>query len=372
MPKYNNKQWKIYIIAGEPSGDAIGASVLRELNKEHGVTITGVGGYQMAKEGLKSLFDIKKIAVGGIFEIIPHILRIIKLIKLTACDIVRHSPDVILTIDSPGFCFRVIKKIQKLRPQTKTIHLVAPSVWAWRPKRAKKLSKLYDELLTLFDFEPQYFQKYGLKTECVGHPLAEEIVGEITDSKDDVFLLIPGSRAQEIKTLLPIFLKFSDYYNSDESKPRRCIIPTLPHLIPLISKMIGIRNIEIVSEDAQKNELYHRASLAIAASGTATLQLALSGCPMIVCYKLNNFTYNIIKKVVKIKYISLVNIILDKEVVPELIQHACNVEMIHQAEKAIDIANQRYNFKILREKMKIEKKSPVSNIIKKIINLIIE
>jgi lipid-A-disaccharide synthase len=230
-----------------------------------------------------------------------------------------RAPSVVITIDSPGFCFSIAKIIRKKNPKIKLVHVVAPSVWAWRQKRAMKMAKIYDKLLTLFDFEPKYFLKYGLDTIFVGHPAVEKFHASNNDVKEDTLLLMPGSRSQEIKTLLPIFL---DSINS--IKAARIVIPTLKNLVPQIQSIIGVRKMEIVHDEAQKNELYKTAKLAIVASGTATLQLALSGCPMVVCYRLSNLTFSILKRMVKVKYISLVNIVLDRSAVPELIQCECN------------------------------------------------
>ena len=332
-----------YIIAGEPSGDFLGASVISAIKKQpEKLNICGVGGKLMEDEGFVSLFDIKEISVGGIVEIVPHILKIKKLIKQTVNDILEKKPDIVLTIDSPGFCFRVAKLVRRRNKNIKLMHLVAPSVWAWRPKRAKKIAKLYDHLLTLFDFEPQYFEKEGLKTTFVGHPAVEDF--SISEGeKPEIILLMPGSRAQEIKSLLPIFIESAKKLNAE-----KIVVPTLPHLIPLVKSLIGSNDISIETDEAAKKTLYKSAKVAIVASGTATLQLALSGCPMVVCYKLSNITYSIIKKMTKVKYISLVNIILNKPVVKELIQKDCNAENIVGAVLKIGDSNQMEEFSRLR------------------------
>jgi lipid-A-disaccharide synthase len=338
---------KIYIIAGEASGDFLGAGVIRELKKNlKDIEIIGVGGPLMDAEGLKkSLFDIKEISVGGLFEIIPHILKIKRLINKTVEDILETKPEVLLTIDSPGFSFRVTKMLRKQKTNIKMVHLVAPSVWAWRKGRAKKISKLYDELLTLFDFEPKYFIKHGLKATFVGHAAIEKF-DETEKQREDILLLMPGSRVQEIKSLLPIFVEASKTMSFS-----RIVIPTLKHLEPLINTIVGQKKIEIISEENEKIKLYQTAKLAIVASGTATLELALTGCPMIVCYKLSNITYKILKMLVKVKYISLVNIILNKAVVPELIQSDCNSHKILETFNNLDRKVQMSSFKQIRRRL---------------------
>lgn len=348
---------RLYIIAGEPSGDFLGSSVLHEL-KSSDFEISGIGGPLMEKEGLKSLFNIKEISIGGLIEVIPHIFHIKNLINKTIDDIIQKNPDILLTIDSPGFCFRVAKHIRKKKPNIKLIHLVAPSVWAWREGRAKSLAKLYDHLLTLFDFEPQYFTKYGLKTTFVGHP-AVEFFKETNQLKENTLLLLPGSRKQEIESLLPIFLKASEKLNFE-----KVLLPTLQNLIPVIEPIIrNYKNIKIISDEEEKIELYKTSKLAIVASGTATLQLALSGCPMIVCYKLSPVTYHMLKPFVRVDYISLVNLILNKAVVPELIQSECNEEKILNTLQNLNPEFQIKEFKKLRMKLKSNNICPSQKII---------
>ena len=344
----------IFIIAGEPSGDFLGASVVRIL-KEKNIEISGVGGKLMENAGMRSLFDIKEISVGGIVEIIPHILKIKKLIKKTADEILKCKPKVVLTIDSPGFCFRVAKIVRRKNPNIKIVHLVAPSVWAWRPKRAKHIAKLYDHLLTLFDFEPGYFEKEGLKTTFVGHPAIETFSFSDND-KDDTLLLMPGSRVQEIKSLLPIFVNVSKKLGV-----KNIVIPTLPHLLPLINSLAP--GIKTETDENKKREIYRTSKLAIIASGTASLQLALCGCPMVVCYKISNISYKIIKKLIKIRYISLVNIIFDKPIIPELIQDECNVDSIIKSIRSVDNKKQLGYFKDLHMRLQNGMNKPSEKIV---------
>ncbi len=334
---------KLYVIAGEPSGDYLGAKVISQINSLSEVKISGVGGELMRQSGLDSLIDIQQISIGGILEIVPQLFKIKRLINHVVADILQTNPDVLLTIDSPGFCFRIATLVRKRNPNIKLVHLVAPSVWAWRKKRAKKLAKLYDQLLTLFDFEPPYFQKYGLKTTFVGHVAIEEFEGNDA-TKQDALLILPGSRKQEIQMLLPIFMQSLKYFNFE-----RIVIPTLPHLEKLIKESVKGTNIEIISDEKQKIELFRRAKCAIVASGTATLQLALSGCPMVCCYRLSAPSYHIIKSMIKVKYISLVNIILNSPVIPELIQNECNATSIAKAIKTLDCKAQIACFRHIRQ-----------------------
>lgn len=347
---------KLYVIAGEPSGDYLGAKVISQINSLSRVKILGVGGELMQQAGLSSIVDIQQISIGGILEIVPKLFKIKRLINLVVSDILRTNPDVLLTIDSPGFCFRIAKLVRKRNPKIKLIHLVAPSVWAWRKNRAKKLAKLYDHLLTLFDFEPSYFLKYGLKTTFVGHVAIEEFK-ENNSPKQDILLILPGSRKQEIQMLLPIFMQSLKYLNFE-----RVVIPTLTHLEKLIKETTKDMNVEIISDEKQKVELFRCSKCAIVASGTATLQLALSGCPMVCCYRLSSLSYHIIKSIIKIKYISLVNILLNQPVIPELIQDECNAINIATAIKNLDLNEQISKFKDIRKHLRSEIVAPSQKI----------
>ncbi|MBQ8651562.1 MAG: lipid-A-disaccharide synthase [Alphaproteobacteria bacterium] len=337
---------QIYIIAGEPSGDCIGHEVIKSLHSLHPkINLKGIGGILMEEVGVKSLFDIKEIAIGGIVEVIPKALKIKKLIDLAICDIKKINPSVLLTIDSPGFCFRIAKKIKKELPNTKLIHIVAPSVWAWRKGRAKSIAKLYDCLLTLFDFEPRYFSKFGLDVRFIGHPAIQKF-NSTNNEKSNEILVMPGSRDQEVVKLLPVFIDAAR-----KIKANKIIIPTLPHLKKLIQSLTNGGDIIIVENEQEKLMYYRRAKLAIVASGTATLQLALSKCPMVVCYKIANITYKILRKLVRVKYISLVNIILNRRVVPELIQNDCTSEKIVMECNQLNFAEQIKNFSKLQKKI---------------------
>lgn len=355
---------KIYIIAGEPSGDMLGAEIVARLKQINGLEIIGIGGELMKNAGITSLIDIKEISVGGLFEVLRHIKRINNLINHTVEDILRRKPDLLFTIDSPGFCFRVAKLVRKKDPHIKLVHFVAPSVWAWRPRRAKNISKIYDHLLTLFDFEPKYFEKYGLATTFVGHPAIEQY-NFGADERKDLLLLMPGSRAQEIKTLLPIFIESLKYLNF-----QTVVIPTISSLKPLVEKFVGGREIKIISDEEQKKALFQEARCAVVASGTATLQLALSGCPMVVCYKLNSLSFHIIKFLAKVKFISLVNIIMNRSIVPELIQLDCTPKTIADIINSLNYSNQIKSFKLLKNKLQNGVYKPLDNIIATIFALL--
>ncbi len=322
---------KFYFVAGENSGDFIGAKIIKSIKRNNAdrndILFYGVGGPQMKEAGISSLFDFQQINLMGFFEVLPHIFRIKNLINKTVDDIISNNIDVLVTIDSPGFTFRVADKIRKLAPTIKLVHIVAPSVWAYKESRAKKYSKVYDKLLTLLPFEPPYFTKHGLSSEFIGYPALEqnfyvkskELRREFNIADNEKIIAItPGSRRSEISRHMPIIRKALDKL-------------ALTHKLTAIFVQpndLYIRHIDQYLVDAKFNFLFSTerlksfaiSDLAIAKSGTNTLEIAASSTPMIVGYKLNILTYLILKMFIKIKYANIINIISNKEVIPEYIQ----------------------------------------------------
>lgn len=324
----------IYIIAGEASGDFLGSHLIRSLYclKPH-LKIQGIGGSLMKKEGLESLFPMEKISLMGITEIVPHIPQLYKLIKLTIRDIVRSKPKVLVTIDSPGFCYRVAQSVKKLIPNLKIVHYVAPSVWAWRQNRAYKLSQFVDHLLTLFPFEPPYFLIHGLKTTFVGHPLTEQSLSveqgfrdRLKIPKNAVILnLLAGSRENEIKKLIPVFCK--TVQRLSKSLPHLFILaPTLPMFESLIETALLKTQLphRVITDPFDKYNSFRISDVALAASGTVSLELALANLPMVIAYKISFLTYWIAKFLIKINNVCLVNVLLNKRIIPEYLQRDCH------------------------------------------------
>lgn len=309
---------RIYIIAGEPSGDLLGARLLPYLERH---TLKGIGGDMMQRQGFHSLFSQEKISVMGIFEILPSLPCIYKCFRQTIKDIHLFKPDIILTIDSPGFCKRIIQKLRKQQFQSTFIHYVAPSVWAWRESRAKKWAELVDHMLCLFPFEPAYFEKYGLKSTFVGHPVTEWLLPKLL--KDNQLIVLPGSRVREIKQHAKIFGEAARIYQ--EKHPHVKIVwVTRPSLKALLQKIVPWA---IIDDDAQKkDQLFAASSLAIAASGTVTLELSYANVPMVMGYKISWFTEKCIKHLIKIPHACLVNILHNKAIVPEFLQKQCTAE----------------------------------------------
>lgn len=329
---------KLFIIAGEKSGDLLGSKILAKIDKKK-FAIEGIGGSLMEAAGLKSRFPMKELSVMGFFEILPRAFKLLQLINDTAKYIVETRQDIVLTIDSPGFCFRVMEKVKKLdkENQIKKVHFVAPSVWAYRKGRARKISKIYDRLFCILPFEPPYFEKYGLKTIFVGHPIFDKdsleysfnsgLVSYKEDSK--IISVTAGSRVNEVKKLLPIILKSIAMLNKKYGDFTYNFLAT-EDTYDIVAKAIrasSIKNTKIFTKQNDKNKSLEDSVLAIAKSGTNTLEIAASSTPMVVIYKFNgitNFIVRILRYFSNIKFANLINIISAKEVIPELILNRCN------------------------------------------------
>ncbi len=326
----------LYLIAGEASGDALGAGLMRELRAlRPEIHFAGIGGEAMQREGLKSLFPYSDLSIMGFSEIVPHIPKLLRHIRETVQDIAKKQPAAIVTIDSPGFNFSLAKALINF-PKTNgigRIHYVAPSVWAYKPSRAKKTAALFDMLLALLPFEPPFFEKEGLPTLFTGHP----VLWEVQKGDDAAFrarhtlavdtpllLLLPGSRAGEVKRHLPLFLKAS------ESLPRyKTIILASPQVKELIQNTVPSN--ALVIDIAEKQDAFAATTFALSKSGTITLELAAAGVPMIVAHKVSVLSAWLIRKMALIPYVSLVNIAVSKEIVPELLQERCTVPQIVKA-----------------------------------------
>ena len=334
---------KIYIIAGENSGDFIGGSLIKNLKNicQSKIDFVGIGGSFMESEGIKSLFPIYEINLIGFLEIIPHIFRLHKLIEKTVSDIIEKTPDLLITIDSPGFTYRVAKKIRNKNPNLKMIHIVAPSVWAYKPSRAEKYAKIYDHLFTLLPFEPPYFQKFGLNTSYIGHPILEQEFysnGDkerlrkefIVSESATIITVTPGSRKSEIIMNMPIICESLNIV-ARKYKDIEVIFVLLNNNYKNLIKSFLINSTFHFSFSYDRLKSYAVADIALAKSGTNTLEIAASNTPMIVMYKLNIMSYFFVKLFIKVKYVSLINIIAQEEIIPECIQSKCTAENISLA-----------------------------------------
>jgi len=327
---------KFYILAGEKSGDFIGGKIMQAINKLIDNTEwSGVGGDNMAKSDLESLFPMDQISLMGFFEVLPHIFKLKKLIDDTVCDILQKNPQIVITIDSPGFTFRVAKKIKKKAPHIKLVHVVAPSVWAYKPDRAKKYAQIYDHMLTLLPFEPQYFTVHNLPSICIGHPVLEqEFYKNSTALKEQmgitgnakIITVTAGSRKGEINRHMLIIREALDRLSTTH-KIKALFVQADESNFYAIEKFLIGANFDY-SFSTNRLKSFAISDCALAKSGTNTLEIAASGTPMIIGYKLNAMTFFFLKMMIKIKYACLINIISDKEIIPEYIQSAFNADNI--------------------------------------------
>lgn len=323
----------IYVIAGEHSGDQLGGALLEALHAQTDFTLSGIGGRHMQAQGLKSLFPIEDIAVIGIAEIIPHIFRLKRRIREVAEDIMQKKPDMVLSIDSPGFSFRVIDLLRgKKYTHGKYVHYVAQTVWAYRPRRAEKAARVLDALMTLFAFEVPYFTKYGLRTQWVGHQAAWNAVEKKEKSViKQRIVAFPGSRKGELKRHLPLFRKAAEELSRAH--------PGITMVMPLPAELYAYAESQsqnwpcpLTFRDAsQRKEAMATAEIALCKSGTISLECALSGTPMVITYKANPISAWVVRRTLQTQFVGLPNILLAHEAVPELIQEQATPSAIaHQ------------------------------------------
>ena len=330
MKNYNSPN--IYIVAGEPSGDILGDQLIKSLESKFNSPIfNGVGGERMQSNNFTSLFDMSDISIFGIFPVLRKLFFLMNKINDVVKDISQKKPDIIILIDSPDFNHRVAKKVKKYLPDVPIICYVAPTVWAWRQGRAKKMSEYFDYLLSVIPFEVNFFEKYGLKTSYVGHPFIEKVknINDITFSekydldKSKTIIFLPGSRKIEIERHSPVMVQAIEYLK-DQNSNLNILIATGQKQLNQIRDYF--KDIQIITDDYEKYSLFKKADFACAASGTVTLELGLTETPTIVIYKMDKLTWFFISKMVKVKFVSLVNLILGRESSKELLQDNFNKE----------------------------------------------
>lgn len=339
---------KVYLIAGELSGDKLGASLMQGLKTlyEGEIEFHGVGGPLMAAEGLASQFPMQELSVMGIAEVLPKYFHLKRRIRECAEAALALKPDVLITIDSPDFCLRVAKLVKEAA-NIRTVHYVAPSVWAWRPKRADKMARHIDQVLALLPFEPPYMEAAGMRCDFVGHPVVNEPVA--TDEEAHAFreqhglgdaplaLILPGSRKSEVTRLLPIFVPVMEALQ--QARPElRFVLPTTAPVAAIVNEQLATmahppvlldptgQDIEVFSR--QKRAAFKAADVALAASGTVSLELAASETPMVIAYDVSPISRMIFKRMLKIDTVTLANLITDTRIIPEHLTENCTVENI--------------------------------------------
>ena len=344
---------RVFILAGEPSGDKLGGALmagLKELRPD--VVFEGIGGVQMQAEGLTSRFDMNELSVMGLAEILPKYLHLKRRIAQTAEAVVAMQPDVLITIDSPDFSLRVAKLV-KARRNIRTVHYVAPTVWAWRPGRAAKMARHIDQVLALLPFEPPYMEAAGVRCDFVGHPVVAEPVADTADAESfradnglgqaPVLLVLPGSRRSEVARLGE---RFSDAVQRLKARhPDLKIV--VPAAAPVAEAVLALtadwpdtlvldpREGEYSAAMAQKRAAFRAADVALAASGTVSLELAAADTPMVIAYDMSPLSRLIIGRMLLVDTVTLVNLVSDTRVVPEFIGKSCTPKAIADGVSAV-------------------------------------
>ncbi|MES2588180.1 MAG: lipid-A-disaccharide synthase [Bacteroidota bacterium] len=351
---------KIYIIAGEASGDLHGSNLVKALkSQDENLSFRFWGGDLMQKEIGTPVKHIKELAFMGFIEVVSNLKTILNNIKFCKADILKFKPDALVLIDYPGFNLRIAEWAK--RQGIKVFYYISPQVWAWKQSRVFKIKKSVDHLYAILPFEEDFYKKFDYKVEYVGHPLLDAIeqYKSIPFSESDfrekhklsqkpIIAVLPGSRKQEIRVKLPLMLEAVKNYANYE-----ILIAGAPSLDEDFYKPFLIHsNIKIIHGSTY--DILNLAEAALVTSGTATLETALFNVPEVVCYKASSISYQIAKKLIKIKFISLVNLIMDKEVVRELIQNECNAKLIEEEFSKIILGGEKRekmlnDYKVLRE-----------------------
>jgi lipid-A-disaccharide synthase len=328
---------KIFIVTGEPSGDKLAATVISKLimiNPD--IKFSSVGGAHLNSLGIQSIFDLKEITYLGFTSVLFNIFKIRNRINKTVDEIIKFNPDILFSVDSPDFTLRVAKRVKKINSNIKTIHYVAPQVWIWREGRVKKFKKFIDHMLLLFNFEKKYFDKEDIPNTFVGHPLLEQNkrskidLSSLINKDKKIISIFAGSRNSETNVLLPILCdfiklmnkKFNDYsfvfHATDENR----------ELIANFIKNNNLTNSQVISDENIKSQILSSSVFAVAKSGTVSLEICNANIPSIIIYKINMINYWIMKLLVKVKFANIINIMNNKEVIPELLQGECNAKEI--------------------------------------------
>lgn len=329
----------IMLVAGEPSGDALGGQLIEGLKllTQGRLRIIGVGGSEMRAAGLQSLFSLDDTSVMGLREVVPRVPRILARVRQAAAFAAKMQPDITVTIDSPDFTHRVAKAIRRMAPDLKLVSYVAPQVWASRPERAKKMATYFDHVLCLLPFEVPFFADAGLKATFVGHPVVERAptagLGATFRAKygigadERILVLLPGSRLSEIRFLWPVF---RDAIEQTEAKTGalRIVLPTVPTVAARVKALVAEwgHPVLVIEDPQEKFAAFEAADVALAASGTVSTELALSATPMVIGYRLGRLTAMIARRYVRVSYITLINLILNRRAIPEFVQDDCTAE----------------------------------------------
>ncbi len=332
---------KLFLIAGEPSGDRLGAALMAGLRALAPVEFAGIGGPLMQAEGMESLFPMEELSVMGIAEVLPKYFALKRRIRQTADAVLASGAEALVTIDSPDFCLRVATLVKAARPEFRTIHYVAPSVWAWRPGRAAKMAKVIDHVLALLPFEPPYMTAAGMTCDFVGHPVVAEPRATAEEKaafagKGPLLLALPGSRRGEVTRLAPVFGAVVGRLKATHPG-LQVALPTVRGVAGLVRELTAGWAVqpEIIEDAARKRGAFAAADVALAASGTVSLELAANGCPMVIAYDMHPLTLWLMRRAALVDTVTLVNLVSETRVVPEFIGPDCRADLIAPALEAV-------------------------------------
>ena len=328
---------KIFILTGEPSGDKLASTAISKLKKINpDIEYLCVGGSNLESLGIKSIFDLKEITYMGFTSVLLNILKIKNKIDKTVEEIIKFNPDILFSVDSPDFTLRVAERVKKINKDIKIVHYVSPQVWIWREGRVKKFKKFVDHMLLLFNFEKIFFDKENITNTFVGHPLLEQDnkvktdLSSLIDKEKKIISIFAGSRNSEINVLLPILSEFIKMMN-DKSNNYSFIFHSTNENRNFINDFINdnkIKNSQVISDENIKSQVLNNSTFAVVKSGTISLEICNANIPSIIIYKINMINYFLMKFLVKVRFANIINIINNKEIIPELLQNECNPKEI--------------------------------------------
>ena len=329
---------KIFVLTGEPSGDKLASIVITQLkNSRSDIEYLSVGGEHLKGLGIKSLYDLNEVTYLGFTRVLLNIVKIKKKINETVKEIIKFQPDILFSVDSPDFTLRVAKKVKSRNPNIKTIHFVAPQVWVWREHRVKQLKSYIDHFLLLFPFEKRYFDKEGIKSTFIGHPLLEDQnksnadISQIIKDNKKIFSIYPGSRLSEINVLAPILFEFVNKMN-EKYKDLFFVFHSTAEHVQLIQNLLlkeGFKNCGAIGDEKIKSHILKSSIFAVSKSGTISLEICNAKIPSVIIYKMGIINFFIVKMLVKVKFANIINIAANEEIIPELLQSNCNPTNIY-------------------------------------------
>ncbi|SEC11062.1 lipid-A-disaccharide synthase [Bradyrhizobium erythrophlei] len=333
---------KIFLIATEESGDRLGAALMKVLRQRLGdaVQFSGVGGREMTGEGIDPLFPIEELSIIGFAAVVKQLPKILQLIRRTADAVLADAPDTLVIIDSPDFTHRVARRVRARNPDIAIVDYVSPSVWAWRPGRARAMRGYVDHVLALLPFEPEEYRRLqGPPCSYVGHPLTEQLTSlrpneeeqKRRDAQPPVLLVLPGSRRSEIRHHLALFGAALGQLN--KQTPFELVLPTMPHLEAMVREGVASWPVapRLAVGEIEKRAAFRVARAALAKSGTVTLELALSGIPMVTAYRVGAAEAFILRRAIRVSSVILANLVIGSDIIPEFLQEDCTPDKLARA-----------------------------------------